>query len=52
MGKENIFPPEDGKHEEKPSGEHEEYQNPKENGKEEREGGMNALQPHYWNVPK
>ena len=52
MGKENIFPSEDGKDKEKSPGEHEEYQNPKDDGEEKREGRMNGLQPHHRDVPE
>jgi len=52
MGKEDVPPPQDGKDEKKPSGEHEKDQSTKEEGEEKRKRGMNVLQPHHWDVPQ
>jgi hypothetical protein len=52
MGEENILPSEDGKDKEEPPGKHEEHQNRKEDGEEERKGGMDVLQSHHRDIPE
>ena len=52
MREEDILPSEDGKDKEEPPWEHEKHQHRKDDGKEEREGGMDVLQSHHWDIPE
>jgi hypothetical protein len=52
MREEDILPSEDGKDKEESPGKHEEHQNRKDDGEEERKGGMDVLQSHHRDIPE
>ena len=52
MREDNILPSEDGKDKEESPGKHEEHQNRKDDGEEERKGGMDVLQSHHRDIPE
>ena len=52
MREEDILPYEDGKDKEESPGKHEEHQNRKDDGEEERKGGMDVLQSHHRDIPE